>query len=209
MELPTRTRKGPSGRKFADIARDTRIVEMFRSGMTSAEIAPHFGLAAAGVLKVLKVHGVKRCEGGKEVAARIRRDAAQLQRKADIVAAEGCSLSEFDSFDQFKEARRKFADQRQRAKERAIDWQMTLTQWWGVWRESGNWDKRGRSAGNSAVMARRGDVGPYSVANVYITTLAKNFTDSHVFRGHRIRSEASIAAQEFQCVRASLSTLLN
>jgi hypothetical protein len=194
MTLPPRVRKSACGRRFADPARDQAIVDLFRSGKTTTEIAPLFGIGPTAVARVLRVNGVSRDEGGKAARGRANRDASRVAREARFAARHGVLVTDFDSFAQLLDAARKFRAQRKRAAERGIAWEMTLAEWWGVWRASGQWTARGRATGQSAVMARRGDVGPYSVANVYVTTLAGNFIDSHVFRGHRVKGQASNAS---------------
>lgn len=94
-----------------------------------------------------------------------------------------------DSCEDIRAAHAKFIAQRERASQRAVGWELTFSDWWGIWLKSGRWAARGRSTGDSAVMARHGDVGPYSSENVYITTLRGNFVDSHLVRGHRVRSD--------------------
>jgi hypothetical protein len=70
----------------------------------------------------------------------------------------------------------KFEQQRRQAKQRDIEWLLTFDEWFGLWQESGKWEMRGKRAGQY-VMARKGDVGPYSVGNVFICTHAKNVSD--------------------------------
>lgn len=75
-----------------------------------------------------------------------------------------------------------FRAQRDAAKHRQIDFLFTLDQWWAWWQtydhEHGcvRWDRRGRSK-TDLVMARFGDVGPYSADNVYCATQSKNIAD--------------------------------
>ncbi len=99
-------------------------------------------------------------------------------RAANSMAALGAIASEFDSSEQMRVAAKRFQDHRSRAVERGIAFEFTFMQWWRVWKESGRWDERGRKRADSYVMARPGDKGPYSVGNVYITTLSQNFIES-------------------------------
>lgn len=84
---------------------------------------------------------------------------------------------------------RLFRRQQRSANERGIAWEMTLDEWWRVWQDSGHWSQRGRRSGQY-VMARLGDVGPYSVANVYITTSGENVKD--YYREHGVAHGAII-----------------
>ena len=72
----------------------------------------------------------------------------------------------------------KFKQQRRQAKQRDISWQMTFEEWISVWQESGKWEQRGKRNGEY-VMARQGDVGPYSVGNVYICLATENHSHAH------------------------------
>ena len=57
---------------------------------------------------------------------------------------------------------------------RGIGWELTLMQWWAIWRDSGHWHERG--AGRGYQMCRKGDEGPYAVGNVYIGPGAVNLS---------------------------------
>lgn len=75
-----------------------------------------------------------------------------------------------------------FRSQFDSAKRRQIAFQFAIEQWWHWWNaydpEHGcvRWDRRGKGK-NALVMARFGDVGPYSPENVYCATHSKNTTD--------------------------------
>lgn len=69
--------------------------------------------------------------------------------------------------------RHKFHRQVHHAKTRGIQWLLTFDEWWAIWQASGKWEMRGRSSGDY-VMARRGDVGPYSKENVFICLGSEN-----------------------------------
>ena len=78
--------------------------------------------------------------------------------------------------------------QRRTAKRRGIAWEFTLPEWWAWWQRDGNWQRRGREVGQ-VVMARFGDVGPYSAANVYCATHKQNIDDVPF----AVRSAAAVA----------------
>lgn len=77
--------------------------------------------------------------------------------------------------------RDKFRAQRGKAKQRGIDWQLTFEEWLGIWEKSGKFELRGRQSGNY-VMARFGDVGPYSVDNVFVEESGKNISDAYNYK---------------------------
>lgn len=67
-----------------------------------------------------------------------------------------------------------FRGHKSRAKERGIDFQLSFSEWWGIWRD--HYHLRG-GARDSLCMGRFGDTGPYAVGNVYITTNRGNALD--------------------------------
>src|ERR1044072_3948688 len=75
-----------------------------------------------------------------------------------------------------------FRSQLDTAKRRQIEFHFRLEQWWHWWQthdpEHGciRW-QRGGVGKNALVMARFGDVGPYSPENVYCATHSKNTKD--------------------------------
>lgn len=82
-----------------------------------------------------------------------------------------------------------FKCHRYQAAARGIAFDMTLTEWAGIWMDSGKWDERG--PGRGYVMSRIGDVGPYAVGNVAIKTGVDN-----VLEGFAVRREAAQALIE-------------
>lgn len=70
----------------------------------------------------------------------------------------------------------RFKQQRWRALDRGVGWEMTFDEWMKVWLDSGHWHERGIRAGGY-VMGRKGDVGPYSVDNVQIIPHEQNISD--------------------------------
>lgn len=67
---------------------------------------------------------------------------------------------------------RAFTTQRNSAKKRGVDWNLTLWQWWCIWEQSGHWNNRG--PGQGYVMCRHGDLGAYEPGNVFIATAIQN-----------------------------------
>ena len=87
-------------------------------------------------------------------------------------------MNELEIFEMMKYAEKRYNEQRYIAKQRKIEWLYTFESWWQQWQESGKWEQRGRKTGEY-VMARFGDVGPYSPTNVEIVTCHKNSSDAH------------------------------
>ena len=66
-----------------------------------------------------------------------------------------------------------FTAQRRQAGYRNIAWNLDFASWMQIWQESGRWSERGCGQGRFC-MSRRGDVGPYSVDNVFIQQFTRN-----------------------------------
>ena len=78
-----------------------------------------------------------------------------------------------------QDARKKFNAHKSNARRRNIDFCMTFEQWTEMWVESGKWEQRGRGA-DKYCMCRVGDVGPYSVENVFIGQGKQNVSDGNI-----------------------------
>lgn len=86
----------------------------------------------------------------------------------------GCTYSEYlELRDRPDKPIAAFVDHRCNAKVRGVAWELSLTQWWSVWQQSGHWEARGRGC-LFYCMSRKGDVGPYSVENVFIAKFREN-----------------------------------
>lgn len=196
LYAPIRVRKGPSGRRFSDEARNQEMIRRFRAGETSVDLSKAFGIVPSAVMSLLRRYGLTRYDGGLQVSAKVKRGVRPPKKAHAVEAAyrkHDCKAADFSSFEQFREARFKFKCQKSRAKTRGIDWQLTLGQWWAIWSASGKWEQRGRANAESAVMARKGDKGPYSVDNVYIITLAENFVESWASAPDRMAHRRGVA----------------
>lgn len=181
-------------------ARNAAIAASYAAGSTADAIAAEHGISDTRVYTILRKQGVQVRQRGRTAAGpRKPKPVSRAERFAAILAADGLAIEEFGGHEQFVDALQKFRDQRMRSKQRGIAWDLSFGQWWRIWAASGKWSMRGRSVADSAVMARVWDVGPYSYGNVYITTLAKNFVDSHLVRGHHIKGLASHEAIISSC----------
>lgn len=65
------------------------------------------------------------------------------------------------------------------AGKRGIPFLLTFEEWYQIWLNSGHYDKRGAKRGHY-VMARFGDIGPYSVDNVKIILHEENLSEAHL-----------------------------
>jgi hypothetical protein len=67
----------------------------------------------------------------------------------------------------------RFLEQRGRAKQRGIAWQLAFWEWLQIWEDSGHLHERGWRGGEW-VMGRKGDCAPYASGNVRIIRVATN-----------------------------------
>lgn len=163
------------GRPRANELRDTEIERLFRLGYTSTVLARQFGVTDSNISRVLKERGVDRSEGGHSQLCRIYAEAKREHRFFQKFGVPVCAIG---SMEDARFALRRFREQRSRALDREIPWQLTFKEWWGLWSASGVWHLRGRKCADSTVMMRNGDVGPYAVGNVRIGTFAENIKES-------------------------------
>lgn len=76
--------------------------------------------------------------------------------------------------------RGRYSIHKRNAKKREVPFLLSFDEWEKIWKESGHYEARGKS-GDSYVMARFEDEGPYAVGNVRIipcgeNTAERNFT---------------------------------
>ncbi|WP_143136949.1 hypothetical protein [Burkholderia ubonensis] len=76
-----------------------------------------------------------------------------------------------------------FKQQRYSALQRGIDFDLSFSQWWGLWEL--HYHLRGIRSGQM-VMARNGDSGPYAIGNVAIKTSRANHREAHGYDDHEI-----------------------
>lgn len=90
--------------------------------------------------------------------------------------------------------RKAFTTQKTNAKMRGIEFVFTFEQWCEWWIASGKWEERGRGRGKYC-MRRHGDVGPYSIDNVFCGTNEENLRDGNLGKidSHETRLKKSMA----------------
>lgn len=108
------------------------------------------------------------------------KDQSKRDRNAHMLF--GCSESEAISLNGGLPLRHRdslamaYTTQRYAANRRGIAWHLTFEQWLWVWKDSGLLGRRGRGKGRYC-MARHGDIGPYSIGNVSISSCVENSRD--------------------------------
>ena len=191
----------PKTAKF--LARQEQMILLYVAGQTLHQIGAAFGVTRERVRQIIAQAGISRKDGGgvKRAEARMRwkNTARDLRRNARTFGSHGCAYAEAVALNDGKAPWAKgslakaYINQKRSSQKRGIDWRFTFPEWVGVWVGSGNLGGRGRT-GDSYVMARLYDQGPYSPQNVYITTLRLNGHDYQMKRLGRVTSYAQAGA---------------
>ena len=75
--------------------------------------------------------------------------------------------------------RKAFTQHKSNARQRCVEFLFTFEQWRDWWLATGKFDQRGRGR-DKFCMRRHGDVGPYSIDNVFCGTNAENVRDGNI-----------------------------
>jgi hypothetical protein len=78
-----------------------------------------------------------------------------------------------------KVAKQRYNEQKYRATNRGIQFNLTFEQWYDIWDQSGKWEQRGCKKDNY-VMSRIGDTGAYDVGNVFVQLHTSNARDGQL-----------------------------
>jgi len=178
-------------REHGPDSRSVRMAAMYQSGMTLEEIGRQYGVTRERVRQIIKKHhGLNATLGGLHVRAEEKRRRRAVEQDAEFLAHYGCTKEQWQEIrdlgkreqaagkGMYRTPLYAFRQQRQSAKARGIGWELSLWQWWSIWRTSGHWEQRGR--GQGYVMCRKGDSGPYAVGNVFIATARENIATSKI-----------------------------
>ncbi|WP_313031766.1 hypothetical protein [Brucella sp.] len=164
------------------------MVRLFQEGASMREIGISFSVSRQRVSQIVRRAGVKDARTRYEARRRLEslRLHQEKQAKRDVTALElfGCTAEQHEELLEIGRSMMKggasigqtptraWQAQRQKARVRNIEWELSLWDWWMVWKWSGKWDMRGRGTGY--MMCRFGDAGPYSLDNIYIATGSHN-----------------------------------
>lgn len=194
------------------VSRAEAMAAMYQGGKILEEIAAVYGVTRERVRQIIKRYGnVPSSEGGAAVRALRKEREAASKRDRDSLEKYGCTYKEYidlvrigtqalmDGYTRAAAPTGAFQAQRRSARDRGIEWNIKLWDWWQVWEKSGKWNLRGRTRGHY-VMCRFGDVGAYEVGNVYIATCSHNCS---VQPNNPYRSGFSPAASKDKQVEAA------
>lgn len=163
------------------------MASMYKAGKTLEEIGALYKITRERVRQILKkYHGIVGKDGGQASRAEAKRRRASAQRDAKFLSRYGCAYSTYrellelsrescaSGISYAKSPLGAYRNQERNAKQRGIEWQLSLIEWWEIWQRSGKWHLRGR--GKGYMMCRFGDMGPYAAGNVYVATGVHNGT---------------------------------
>lgn len=165
-------------RRISDAEREA-IGVAYKAGRTLAHIGCEYGVSRERIRQILKLVGVQPEDGGTKSFIPIRIAAKQQLIESKIMLKHGMPYRKFMQILSAygRSPLKKFLQQRNSAKKRGIGWELSFGEWWRIWEASGRWPERGVGG---YVMARRGDVGPYSKRNIEICTSSQNSRDAHI-----------------------------
>lgn len=183
VEVDVRRR---SARQTADDLRAERMADLYKSGLTLAQVGFRFGVTRERVRQILKSIGKDKTRAKPEPKASAARNAARIR----IAEKWGVTYERWKSLRADGTVVR-FERQRNAARGRGIPWELTFAQWLGVWESSGKIGERGRGK-DKFCMARIGDVGAYSVDNVIIKTHSENCREARANENERGRKWSDV-----------------
>ncbi len=166
--------------KAEQYLRDNEIVDLFLYGFYPREIAGFYSISREWVRRILKDKEISSREGGSFLSSRKTKEKAIRDRGERIYKKYGCSLELYNELrgdgDYIKSPLCKFVAQKKNARNRNINWALTLEEWWSFW--DGKFHNRGRCRGQF-VMSRYKDKGDYSISNVEIVTCTENIIEHY------------------------------
>lgn len=190
-----------------------KMKELWLKGWTLERIGSRYGITRERARQLINFVRKPEDKGGVTIVAEkneaIRGEKLRIRREQFAQKRFGCSHAEYlairGSKDYKHSAIRHYRYQKRNARVRKIGWELTLTEWWQIWQDSGKWSRRGRGKTRYA-MSRLGDHGPYKVGNVAIVTNSENIKEAvaiarangrkwgrelltHCKRGHPMKGE--------------------
>lgn len=170
--IAARSGHAPKG----SVERASRMIAMYRQGVTLQKIGDQFKLTRERVRQILEKNGVTASEGGIRATAAAKRATQEARRNGASLARHGLPA------DLMRELRRQrvthsFVQQRNNAARRGVAWNLAFADWYTVWQTSGKLGQRGRGKG-CYVMSRIRDEGGYELGNVHIQLATDNNRES-------------------------------
>jgi len=170
-------------------ARAERMAALYAGGKTLEEVAATFGLSRERVRQILKRHGLTAKDGGQHKRAERAKVQRESERNARTLRKKGCSWEQYCHLRKLGWPLRAYQAQRRNARDvQRIGWDLTLWQWWCIWRDSGHIKDRGRGKGNYGLLRRDPD-GPHSSKNSYVGPISEAIRAGVMRRAEREAAE--------------------
>jgi hypothetical protein len=166
--------------------RDLEFIELYKQGKSLQDIGTIYGFTREHIRQRLKINGLTRIHGGRSIKTFLNTSSRLIKLKEKNERMEkrcfdyyGCSLefrNLYGDHNKYGTLPMAFKTQKNSARTRGINWDLTFPQWLNIWQESGNLANRGIGSGKY-VMARTCDMGGYEIGNVEIITHNQNSKD--------------------------------
>lgn len=166
--------------------RDEEFISLYKSGKTLQEIGEIYGISRERVRQRLSKNGLIKSDGGSHIKTFInlaenafKNRGFTAKREIACINYYGCSREYRDSLGDcnvYGQLPMAYKSQKNSARKRGIEFNLTLPEWIEIWQNSGQLHNRGLGAGKY-VMARVCDSGAYEKDNVEIITHSQNSKD--------------------------------
>lgn len=178
VKAPNRPRTAGAFKRNAE--RTENFKSMYLAGLTLEQIGERHGITRERVRQVLAKIGITRFDGGASKKAQHRKATKSRHRgsRYGITAEQWQFLSDLGVLDAWRE-------QRRNAINRGIAWELTVSQFWSLWEQSGKWSQRGRKKGQY-VLARLKDEGAYTLFNCWVCLGADNIREARAHSKRRL-----------------------
>lgn len=152
--------------------RNQRMAQMYQQGLTLQAIGDHFGMTRERIRQIMRMEGVSRQSGGQSLATTMKQERKKRARDQRSMARYGVDYETLLGL-RSEGLVQAYRYHENSAKNRGIEFLLTLGEWVSIWRASGKIHLRGRGKGHYC-MSRIRDDGPYAVGNVHIQSCVEN-----------------------------------
>ena len=164
------------------MSRSDNIIRLYKMGNSLQKIGDVYNLSRERVRQILRKAGVSRTEGGQAILSSKKAYEKNKIRDERYLAKWGMSYDDYwfinnQNIPYIERPIRKYIEQKRNALKRGIGFNMTFSEWWEIWKNSGKWTDRGKGK-EKYVMARYSDSGDYEVNNVKIIPSVENNSES-------------------------------
>lgn len=162
-----------------------------RAAETQEQIANTYGVSRERIRQILAIYNITSKDSPRVVRDRDKRAAREIARLGRFMPGCGCTMGELETIrSESREAIRVYREFRHNVVTRKLPVELTLPQWWALWKASGKWAQRGRGHGYGIgrIDPRKG----FTLDNVTITTGADQVRRLRAFMPeHFQRKEAA------------------